>query len=74
MEVLFVVVLAASFIACFLVGAKVGQTVSKGEDIKLLTVPIYHQDKKEAEQERLNAILRNIESYDGTPIGQEEVR
>lgn len=80
MEVLFVVAMAASFIACFLVGAKVGQAVSKGETIKLAVNPKEryeeHQAKKEAqaEQDRYNTIMRNIENYDGTSIGQQEVR
>jgi hypothetical protein len=34
-----------------------------------------HREKKEAqmEQNRLETIMRNIESYDGTPYGQKEV-
>ena len=73
-------VVAAMCIVCFLVGAKVGQTVSKGEDIKLPTInPIEayreHEQKREAraEQERIEAIMRNIESYDGTGDRQEDV-
>lgn len=80
MEVLLLAVMAASNIVCFLIGAKVGQTVNKGEDIKLPTVnPVEiareHREKKEAEmeQDRINTILQNIEAYDGTPFGQEDV-
>jgi hypothetical protein len=80
MEIVLVAAVGAMCIACFLVGAKVGQTVSKGEDIKLPTVnPIEayreHEQKKAArdEQERMEAILRNIESYDGTGDRQEDV-
>ena len=71
---------SAMCIVCFLVGAKVGQTVSKGEDIKLPTVnpmEVYreHEQKKAAreEQERMETILRNIEAYDGTADRQEDV-
>ena len=67
-------------IGCFFVGAKVGQTVSKGEDIKMPTVnPLeayrQHQSKQEAqaEQSRIDTIMRNIENYDGTGNGQEDV-
>ena len=81
MEVLLVAVMAAANIVCFLIGAKVGQTVSKGEEIKLPTVnpmEAYREmeAKKEArkEQDRMDTILRNIENYDGTSAGQEEVR
>ena len=81
MEALLIIAaVAASNIVCFMVGAKVGQTVSKGEEIKLPTVnPLEaareHNAKKEAEyqQSKINTILRNIESYDGTGNGQEDV-
>ena len=80
MEIALVLAVGAMCIVCFLVGAKVGQTVSKGEDIKLPTVnPIEayreHENKKnaKAEQERLDAIMRNIEAYDGTGNRQEDL-
>ena len=80
MEVLLVLVMAAACIVCFLIGAKVGQTVSKGEEIKLPTVnPLElvqeHREKRAAQEERdkVETILRNIESYDGTGYGQEDV-
>lgn len=80
MEVLLVLVVAAACIVCFLIGAKVGQTVSKGEEIKLPTVnPLElvqeHREKRAAREERdkVETILRNIESYDGTGYGQEDV-
>ena len=68
-------------IACFVIGAKVGQTVAKGETIETPTVnPMKaykeHQAQKEAEKVRskYDTILRNIDNYDGTDYGQEEVR
>ena len=80
MEVLLLAVVAASNIACFIIGAKVGQTVSKGEDIETPTVnPLKayreHEAKREAqrEQDRLETIMRNIENYDGTSHGQKDV-
>lgn len=67
-------------ILCFLIGAMVGQKVVKGEKIELPKVnpmEIYkeHQEKKAAEEEKskLDTILKNIERYDGTPRGQEDV-
>lgn len=77
-----VTILAMGFVcaACFLLGARVGQAASKGEKIETPAInPMEawrnRQDKKEAkaEQDRLNTILRNIESYDGTDRGQEDV-
>lgn len=69
----------ASF--CFYVGAKVGMKVTKEEPIELPSInPLKaYRDKKDreeakAEQERIDTILRNIERYDGTSKGQEDVR
>lgn len=68
-------------VVCFFIGAKVGQTVVKGETLEAPKLPNpiekikEHREKKETEreQERLDAIMRNIESYDGTSAGQEDV-
>ena len=77
-----VTILALGFIcmACFVTGVKVGQSTARGEKVELPTVnPMEawrnRQDKKEAqaEQDKINTILRNIESYDGTGRGQEDV-
>ena len=81
MEVLLMAVMAASNILCFMLGAKVGQKVVKGEEIKLPTInPLEayreHEAKREAqrEQDKFEAILHNIDNYDGTSYGQKEVR
>ena len=80
MEALLVAIMGAACIACFLIGAKVGQTVSKGEDIKLPKVnPLEAYREREArkeaemEQSRLDTIMQNIEAYDGTSNGQKDV-
>ena len=80
MEVLLLAVMGAVNIACFIIGAKVGQTVSKGEDIKTPTIhPIEAARNREEknlaqmEQNRIDTIMRNIERYDGTTKGQEDV-
>jgi hypothetical protein len=80
MEVLLLLVAGALNIACFFIGAKVGQTAAKGETLELPAVdpmkPIReHRERKEAERksERYDTIMRNIDSYDGTGIGQEDV-
>ena len=81
MEILLLAVMGAVNIACFIIGARVGQKVVKGEDIKLPTInPMEAYREREAkrearaEQDKLEAIMRNIEKYDGTPQGQEEVK
>ena len=67
-------------IACFFIGAKVGQLVVKGEEVTLdVPNPIEahkeRREKKEAdrEQEYYDKVLRNVERYDGTSNGQEDV-
>lgn len=65
---------------CFFIGAKVGQSVAKGERINVPSVNplkpvIERKQRKEAEmeQDRKDTILRNIDRYDGTAKGQEDV-
>lgn len=70
-------------IVCFFIGAKIGQKTSKGEEIKTPNLPslnpiaLYneHQEKKKAEEElsKLDSILKNVERYDGTSAGQEDI-
>lgn len=80
MEVLTLAVFGLANIFCFLLGAKVGQKVVKGEKVEMpnlnpLEAIREHHSKREAEkeQERLDVILENIESYDGTGNGQRDV-
>ena len=78
MEVVMVLAIGFVCMACFFMGAKVGQKVVKGEPVELPN-PVKaiekHQAEKEAkyEQSRRDVILRNIDNYDGTEYGQEEV-
>ena len=80
MDVLMLLVTGTLNVVCFFIGAKVGQAASKGEPIELPKIdPLKaireREDRKEAEreQEKYEAILRNIENYDGTSRGQEDV-
>lgn len=80
MEILLVLAVGAMCIGCFIVGAKVGQQVAKGETVGIpLPDPVKaikeHKREKEVDRERskVETILRNIEAYDGTSIGQEDV-
>ena len=80
MEALLLIIMGAVNILCFLIGAKIGQAVAKGEEVKLPSVnPLKayreRENRKEAEieQVRINTVLQNIESYDGTSNGQKEV-
>ena len=80
MEALTILSVGFICLACFLMGAKVGQAVSKGEPIETPTVnPMKTfkemQAKKAAqrEEDRIDTILQNIEGYDGTSRGQKDV-
>ncbi len=82
MEIILALVVGTLCIVCFFIGAKVGQTVSNGERIEMPN-PVQtikeHREKvaaereHEKEQSRMDAIMRNIEAYDGTTKGQEDV-
>lgn len=68
-------------VVCFFIGAKVGQKVVKGEPIVLPTLdPMkairVHQDRRQAEREadKVETIMHNIDVYDGTGMGQKDVR
>ena len=68
-------------VVCFLVGAKVGQKVDKGEPIEtpnLNPVKVYREREARLQVEReinkLDTIMQNIETYDGTGNGQKDVR
>ena len=80
MEVLTLAVFGLANIFCFVIGAKVGQSVVKGEKVKMpnlnpLDAIREHQNKREAErkQDAFEVIMNNIDSYDGTSNGQRDV-
>ena len=80
MEALYIALTGFLNIVCFIIGAKVGQAVSKGEKVEMpkfdpLKAYRNKEAKKEAKikQDKLDTILRNIERYDGTSKGQEDV-
>lgn len=85
---LLLIIVGATNVVCFLIGAKVGQATAKGEEIKLSVAnPIepvqeHHvqneqqnepQNDAEKEQEWLDAVLQNVDNYDGTDQGQVDV-
>lgn len=80
MEIWLTVVVGTLNIACFFVGAKVGQMVNRGEELSLpeLNPVKVIQEKKLTEQQRKEQsreeiILQNIDAYDGTGLGQKDV-
>ena len=80
MDIFYFIALSISNIVCVIIGAKIGQKAVKGEPIELPSLnpmKAYRelQDRKQAEREadRLDTILQNIETYDGTSAGQKDV-
>lgn len=67
-------------ILCFFIGAKVGQKVVKGETIEIpkiepLAVIRQHNENKVVIklQEKERIISENIDNYNGTSLGQQDV-
>ena len=78
MDVALLLAMCFCNLACFLAGAKVGQTKSepmKTPSVSPMKAYREHKQQKEAEAEKnkVDTILRNIDSYDGTGYGQEDV-
>lgn len=80
MEVLLIAIMGVFNIVCFVIGAKVGQKVNRDETIEIPTLnPLEAWRKMEAkkeaqkEQDKIDTIMQNIECYDGTSRGQQEV-
>ena len=80
MDIILVTAVGLLCIGSFLVGAIIGQTVSNGEKLKApeITIPTPIKDyrkkkQEEAEQNRIDTIMQNIESYNGTSAGQKDV-
>jgi len=65
MEIIGMVVVSLSNIACFLLGMK-----ASGKELAL---PRREQKEVRRERERVETILRNIDNFDGTAFGQEDV-
>lgn len=74
-------IIVASNIACFIIGAKIGQMVVRQETITLNPIKAVenaiteHKEtkEKEAEDEYFKAIYQNIDNYTGDSIGQVEI-
>lgn len=80
MDAITIAIIGFFNVLSFYIGAKVGQTVARGEKIEAPVIdPLKafreKQERKEAEieQGKINAILANIDNYDGTAYGQKDV-
>ena len=63
---------------CFLLGARIRQKVDKGEDIEMpkpiTTIQEFNANREvQKEIERDRVINENIDNYNGTPLGQQDI-
>ena len=76
------IVFGVFILVAFTLGIVLGQKLNKGEEIKVNPVEIVqekveeYKEKKESKisQEELDTMLKNIDNYDGSSIGQLEIR
>ncbi len=80
MEVFTIAIMSLTNILCFVIGAKVGQTIVKGERVEIPNLNPFKAIREsnarkvaEMEMDKMNTILRNVERYDGSGKGQEDV-
>lgn len=80
MEILLCIFMSIAMPVCLVIGLAIGQRFGRGERIELPSIDPMKavrekQDRKqaEAERERYETIMRNIENYDGTGANQEDV-
>lgn len=80
MTILISILISAINLLCFYFGVRIGQKVAKKEEIKIEglnpvkvidTINQSKEDKKE--QERMRIIAENIDNYDGTGLGQQDI-
>lgn len=82
MQAIILLVAGAMNVLCFIVGARIGQKVKNGEAIEVKAPKIKplkanreRQYDKEADrkQKEFDAIMRNVDAYNGTAMGQEDI-
>lgn len=81
MEILLCTVFGVFILISFVIGVRIGQKVSNDEPIRLNPVRAIDEYKEEKEVKRqikefeskLNVMLDNIDSYDGTGLGQKDI-
>lgn len=77
--ILISLIMSVSIIVSYTLGLKNGQKVVKGEEVQVpnpirATKKFVEEIKEDKELEEIATILRNIYKYNGTGLGQEEVR
>lgn len=81
MEILLCTVFGVFILLSFVIGVRIGQKVNNDEPIRLNPVRAIDEYKEEKEVKRqikeaeskLNVMLDNIDTYDGTGLGQKDI-
>ena len=82
MQAITLLVAGAMNILCFIVGARIGQMTKNGEAIEVKTPKIkplkakrerQHDKEADRKQKEFDAIMRNVDAYNGTAAGQEDI-
>ncbi len=82
MQAIILLVAGAMNVLCFIVGARIGQKVKNGETIEVKAPKIkslkanrerQHDKEADRKQKEFDAIMRNVDAYNGTAMGQEDI-
>ena len=81
MEILLCTIFGVFILLSFVIGVRIGQKVNNDEPIRLNPVRAIDEYKEEKEVKRqikeaeskLNVMLDNIDTYDGTGLGQKDI-
>ena len=77
MSLIEVIILMLINLASFYIGARVGLAVNRNKDLTLnpLKAIKEHKEQKEAdlEERKYKTMMSNIDKYDGTSFGQEDI-
>ena len=81
MEILLCTVFGVFILLSFVIGVRIGQKVNNDEPIRLNPIRAIDEYKEEKEVKRqiketetkLNVMLDNIDTYDGTGLGQKDI-
>lgn len=67
-------------VTCLLLGVRIGQAAAKAEPVTIPKPTLSEKRKKQEtdsredlERQRLEAILRNVDNYNGTEMGQRDI-
>ena len=81
MNTIDIVVICVFNLLFFVVGAKIGQASMRGREIRINPIKAIKEEIKDSKatkeenlrKRRIDTMLQNIDSYDGTGLGQKQI-